>query len=91
MSTLEIIAELPKLKPEELLLVKAKVDDLAKAQRRTIGDALLEVAAPEKVSEPQKTPAEILAEIAALTMEGKQDGFSGRDHDKVLYGWNRAE
>ena len=44
MSAQEIIAELPKLKPDELRLVKAKVDDLAKAQRRTIGDALLEVA-----------------------------------------------
>ena len=44
MSAQEIIAALPKLKPEEFRLVKAKVDDLAKAQRRTIGDALLEVA-----------------------------------------------
>ena len=39
-----IFAELPKLKPEEFRLVKAKVDDLARAQRRTIGDALPEVA-----------------------------------------------
>lgn len=45
MSAQEIIAELRKLKPEELRLVKEKVDDLAKATtRRTIGDALLEVA-----------------------------------------------
>lgn len=45
MSAQEIIAELPKLKPDELRLVKAKVDDLARrTQRRTIGDALLEVA-----------------------------------------------
>jgi len=29
MSTQEIIAELPKLKPEEIRLVKAKVDELA--------------------------------------------------------------
>ncbi len=44
MSAQEIIAELPKLKPDEFRLVKAKVDDLAKSQRRTIGAALLEVA-----------------------------------------------
>jgi hypothetical protein len=44
MSAQEIIAALPTLKPEELRLVKAKVDDLAKAKRRTIGDALLDVA-----------------------------------------------
>jgi hypothetical protein len=44
MSAQEIIAELPKLKPEELRLVKAKVDDLARAERRTIGKVLLEFA-----------------------------------------------
>jgi len=44
MSAQEIIAELPKLKPEELRLVKAKVDALARTKRRTIGEALLEVA-----------------------------------------------
>jgi hypothetical protein len=44
MSAQEIIAELPKLKPEELREVKVKVDDLAKAQSRTIGKVLLEFA-----------------------------------------------
>ncbi len=34
----------------------------------------------------EKTPAELLAEIAALSMEGKTDKFSGSDHDKILYG-----
>ena len=33
-----------------------------------------------------KTPAQIMAEIAALPLEGKTDPFSGADHDKVLYG-----
>lgn len=33
-----------------------------------------------------KTPAELLAELAALPIEGKTDKFSGRDHDKILYG-----
>ncbi|MGI8640415.1 MAG: antitoxin AF2212-like protein [Pyrinomonadaceae bacterium] len=40
--------------------------------------------------EQDKTPAEILAELAALPIEGKTDKFSGRDHDKVLYGENGA-
>ena len=43
-SVQEIIAELPNLTPDEFRLVQAKVDDLARAQRRTIGDALLELA-----------------------------------------------
>jgi predicted DNA-binding antitoxin AbrB/MazE fold protein len=33
----------------------------------------------------QRTPAEILAEIASLPLEREDDGFSGRDHDSVLY------
>jgi hypothetical protein len=44
MSAQEIIAELPKLKEDEFRLVKAKVDDLARARGRRIGDVLLEVA-----------------------------------------------
>ncbi len=44
MSAQEIIAELPKLKPEEFRLLKAKIDGLARTQRRTLGDASLEVA-----------------------------------------------
>jgi hypothetical protein len=44
MSAEEIIAELPKLKPEEIRLVKAEVDNLARVQRQTIGSALLEIA-----------------------------------------------
>jgi hypothetical protein len=29
---------------------------------------------------------EMLAEIESLPVEGPDDGFSGRDHDKILYG-----
>jgi non-ribosomal peptide synthetase component E (peptide arylation enzyme) len=43
-SVQEIIAELPKLRPDEFLLVRQKVEDLAKAKVRTIGQALLELA-----------------------------------------------
>jgi hypothetical protein len=35
--------------------------------------------------DPDGSPAEILAEIAALPMENSE-GFSGRDHDQILYG-----
>ncbi len=39
-----------------------------------------------KDEKQMKTPAELLAELAALPIEGKTDKFSGRDHDKILYG-----
>lgn len=37
-----------------------------------------------------RTPAEILAAIAALPEEPGAEGFSGKDHDEVLYGRNGA-
>ena len=47
-SAQEIIAELPKLAPDEFRLVKARIDDLANAKRRTIGAVLLEFAGAAK-------------------------------------------
>ena len=35
--------------------------------------------------------AEVLAEIAALPLEGSSDAFAGRDHDSLLYPENRVE
>jgi len=39
----------------------------------------------DKESQNGGTAATILAEIAALPMEGVSDPFSGRDHDSLLY------
>jgi predicted DNA-binding antitoxin AbrB/MazE fold protein len=33
-----------------------------------------------------KTAVELLREIASLPMESDASGFSGRDHDRALYG-----
>jgi len=33
-----------------------------------------------------KTPAEILSTIAAMPLEAGGEEFSGREHDKILYG-----
>ena len=42
-------------------------------------------ATPETGGSPEAF-RKALAEIAALPLEGPRDGFSGADHDKVLYG-----
>jgi hypothetical protein len=34
----------------------------------------------------QTAIAEMLSEIESLPIEEPDDGFSGRDHDKILYG-----
>ena len=36
-------------------------------------------------TDTQQMPAATLAEIAGLPLEGAADGFSGRDHNSVLY------
>ena len=41
---------------------------------------------PSGAQAGEGSPASILARIAALPREGATDDFSGRDHDKVLYG-----
>jgi predicted DNA-binding antitoxin AbrB/MazE fold protein len=41
---------------------------------------------PEALARQQKAIAEMLAEIESLPIREPDDGFSGRDHDKILYG-----
>jgi predicted DNA-binding antitoxin AbrB/MazE fold protein len=41
---------------------------------------------PEELVRQQAAIASMLKEIESLPPEGPDDGFSGRDHDKVLYG-----
>jgi predicted DNA-binding antitoxin AbrB/MazE fold protein len=41
---------------------------------------------PEELAHQQKAIAAMLAEIESLPINEPDDGFSGRDHDKLLYG-----
>jgi predicted DNA-binding antitoxin AbrB/MazE fold protein len=43
------------------------------------------VITPTETPSATKTPAEILAEIAALPMASNNQDLSNRDHDSVLY------
>ena len=36
-------------------------------------------------TQENKNPAHILAQIAALPLEGDRENFSGCDHDRILY------
>ena len=44
----------------------------------------VEVIVVVKEKERKKSPAELLAEIAALPSEGNGEKFSNRDHDRIL-------
>lgn len=50
----------------------------------TEGEELDVVLLPRRQRARQNS-ASILADIAKLPLEGKQDAFSGADHDQVLY------
>ncbi len=41
---------------------------------------------PDELARHQAAIVEFLARMEALPDEGPNDGFSGRDHDKILYG-----
>jgi predicted DNA-binding antitoxin AbrB/MazE fold protein len=41
---------------------------------------------PEALARQRDAIEEMLAEIEALPIEEPDDGFSGRDHDRILYG-----
>ncbi|MGI9036221.1 MAG: antitoxin family protein [Pyrinomonadaceae bacterium] len=51
----------------------------------------VEIVVVAKEQKRKRTPAQILADLAALPMEGKTDKFSGRDHDRMLYGEDRKK
>jgi predicted DNA-binding antitoxin AbrB/MazE fold protein len=41
---------------------------------------------PEQLAKQRAAIEAMIAAIEALPPEGPDDGFSGRDHDKILYG-----
>jgi predicted DNA-binding antitoxin AbrB/MazE fold protein len=41
---------------------------------------------PEELTRQRAAIESMLAEIESLPIEEPADGFSGRDHDKILYG-----
>ena len=41
---------------------------------------------PDEPGPRKRTRAETMSDIAAMPMESSPDGFSGEDHDQVLYG-----
>lgn len=55
------------------------------ARRQKNGDAISDLSA-EQIAGQQKAIDNILFEIENLPIEEADDGFSGSDHDQVLYG-----
>jgi hypothetical protein len=78
---LERLAQAEGKEPGELL---CELLHEAIADRKRNGD----VAADdnEVIRRQQQALEELHSELDALPSEGPQDGFSARDHDKVLYG-----
>ena len=49
------------------------------------GEQLQLIVVSRKPGPPNGNAAHVLAEIAALPLEGEAESFSGADHDSVLY------
>ena len=79
MNAQEIIAELPNLGPEEILLVKSKVDELAETKRRPNPG---EAGAP--TAQKKEHVAAFLLRVAG-TAEGLPPDLA-ENHDHYLYG-----
>ena len=97
---LEVIKSLPSDKVDEVkdfaIFLRERYEKSEKINESDewTDEDLQDAATDSNLSENKKqkrTAAEILAEIAALPLEGKTDEFSGRDHDRVLYGEDRAK
>jgi len=83
-STIEAVYEQGVLRPDRPI-------DLAEGSRVEI--IVLPAESRELVDKTQFDPrraAKRIAEIAALPLESSPDGFSGEDHDQVLYGGTEA-
>lgn len=64
--------------------------DLAEGSRVEVIVLPREAADAKRDTHPEaKSLSEFLDEVAALPLESSPDGFSGEDHDEVLYGWKK--
>jgi predicted DNA-binding antitoxin AbrB/MazE fold protein len=82
-STIAAVYEQGVLRPDRPI-------DLAEGSRVEI--IVLPAAPPRTIedrSPVRNNLAEFVAEMAALPLESPPDGFSGEDHDEVLYGWKK--
>jgi hypothetical protein len=83
--TIEAVYEQGVLRPDRPI-------DLAEGSRVEI--IVLPVAPPPQPNDEGRYPEpgsimDLIAEMAALPLESSPDGFSGEDHDEVLYGWKK--
>lgn len=53
------------------------------------GSAALEQSVAQESHAPRKTPAEIMAEIAAVSVDYGEEETTSINHDEVLYGWKK--
>jgi predicted DNA-binding antitoxin AbrB/MazE fold protein len=75
---------------EQGVLRLARPIDLADGTRVDVTITPREQAAPQDPSAPRKkTPAEIVAEIAAMANPSEHPTDDARRHDEILYGWKK--
>jgi hypothetical protein len=73
--------------------VEKALPSLTPAQKRKllqkVTDSLYAKRGPPSVAAQQKAFRELCRQLAALPVHNPNDGFSNRDHDKILYGGSK--
>ena len=87
MKSIEAVYEHGVLRPLEPLALP----EGARVQVSVTGKAMSDEKPTKKVSQPDKTPAQVLAEIAALSEHHGVVETASVDHDEILYGWKRGK
>lgn len=87
MKTIEAVYEHGVLRPLEPLALPEGTHLRVSLAGKTGSDQKL----PNQGSEPEKTPAQILADIAEVSVNHGGVETASADHDQILYGGNRAE
>jgi predicted DNA-binding antitoxin AbrB/MazE fold protein len=54
-----------------------------------VGPAVVNTPSSTEHDHPYRTLREALDEAARLPLESPDDGFSGADHGRILYDWNK--
>ena len=75
----------------QLLKLEETILSLSLEEKKELFDWMCQQLAQSYSAETEILPAEILKKIAQLPTENQDIGFSGRDHDYLLYSQNEGE
>ena len=65
------------------------IQDMTRDEKRALIHRLQTSLEPVRKEINLEEARRLIHEIASMPIQSPDDGFSGRDHDEVLYGWKK--